>query len=71
MENKVADYREKAGFTQNRLARALGVTRNTISNWEQGGSIKSEYLARMAAIFNCDAFELIGYASEDATVATA
>jgi len=32
----VKNYREKRGFTQVQMARLLGVTNMTVSNWENG-----------------------------------
>lgn len=34
------DYRKKAGMSQEELAHQLGVSRQSISKWEQGGSLR-------------------------------
>ena len=34
--SKIKEARMKAGFTQEQIAEALGVSRQTISNWENG-----------------------------------
>ena len=53
MINKVYIYRKKAKMTQESLAKALGVTRQTIISIEQGRYIASLPLAlKMAKIFN-------------------
>ncbi len=53
MDNKVYFYRKKAKMTQEALAKALGVTRQTIISIEQGRYIASLPLAlKLAKIFN-------------------
>ena len=66
MQNTVKDHREAIGFSQERLAKTLGVSRNTVVNWEQGSQIKSGNLMQMVALFDCDVNELLGFASETA-----
>ena len=39
IEKKLKDIREKAGLTQEQLAEAIMVSRQTISNWENGKSL--------------------------------
>ena len=68
MQNTVKDHREAIGFSQERLAKTLGVSRNTVVNWEQGQQIKSNRLMQMVALFGCDVNELLGLASETALV---
>lgn len=52
MENRVYEYRKKRKMTQETLARALGVTRQTIISIEQGKYIASLPLAlKMANVF--------------------
>ncbi len=52
MTNKVYLYRKKAKMTQEALAKALGVTRQTIISIEQGRYIASLPLAlKLAQIF--------------------
>ncbi len=53
MNNKVYSYRKKARMTQEALAKALGVTRQTIISIEQGRYVASLPLAlKMAKVFN-------------------
>ena len=53
MNNKVYSYRKKARMTQETLAKALGVTRQTIISIEQGRYVASLPLAlKMAKVFN-------------------
>ena len=68
MQNTVKEHREVIGFSQERLAQTLGVSRNTVANWEQGSQIKSSNLMQMVALFGCDVNTLLGFASETATV---
>jgi len=68
MPNTVKEHREDMGYSQERLAQVLGVSRGTVANWEQGSQIKSNYLMQMVALFGCDVNELLGLASETAVV---
>ena len=57
----IAKLRKKAGLTQAQLAKKLGVTENTIANWEKGRS-GTEWVVRvikMCEILKCNANELI------------
>ena len=38
--SKIRNARNEAGYTQERAAEALGVSRQTISNWENGDSLR-------------------------------
>lgn len=54
MENRLKDYREKAGWSQGELARRLGVSRQTINAVETDKYDPSLPLAmRMAKLFGC------------------
>lgn len=51
----IAMLREKNGFTQDRLATMLGLTRGTINRIEKGKqTMRDETLSKIAAIFNVD-----------------
>ena len=53
MKNKVYEYRKRARYTQESLAKALGVTRQTIISIEQGKYVASLNLAlKMAKLFH-------------------
>ena len=68
MQNTVKEHREAIGFSQERLGNVLGVSRNTVANWERGEQIKSSNLMQMVALFGCDVNTLLGLASETAAV---
>lgn len=57
MGQRIHDKREEFRLTQEELADRLGVSKQTISKWEQGKvkNIDRDYISRMAAIFHCDA----------------
>lgn len=64
MKNTVKEHRESIGFSQERMANTLGVSRNTVANWERGEQIKSSNLMQMVALFGCDVNELLGLTSD-------
>jgi len=64
MMNTVKEHREAIGFSQERMAQTLGVSRNTVANWERGEQIKSTRLMQMVALFGCDVNELLGITSD-------
>ena len=45
---KLKLLREKKRISQEELAFKVGVTQTTIGNWEQGKSIKHEYISKLA-----------------------
>lgn len=59
MRNLVHDSRQRLGWSQQRLADELGVSRQTIISIERGRFDPSLPLAfRLAAVFNCTIEEL-------------
>ena len=57
--NDLRDYRKKAGLTQEGLAEATGVSRQTIISIERGRYIPSLPLAlKIAGFFKCSVGEL-------------
>lgn len=59
ISNRVYELRSKAGITQEELAKALGITRQTIIAMEKGNYIPSVLLAlKVAKFFNTPVEEL-------------
>jgi putative transcriptional regulator len=59
VSNAIRDYRKNAGLTQEDLAGAMGVSRQTIISIERGRYIPSLPLAlKMAGYFKCSVGEL-------------
>jgi putative transcriptional regulator len=57
--NQIRDYRVKLGLTQDELAQAVGVSRQSIISIERGRYTPSLYLAlRFAQFFRCSMDEL-------------
>jgi transcriptional regulator with XRE-family HTH domain len=65
---KIAYYRKKAGFSQDKLAELLRISPQAISKWENGHTLPdTATLPMLAQIFVCSIDELImpGYALEE------
>ena len=61
-KSKVASLREEAGLTQVQLAALVGVTPNTIQNWEkENGLHQLERYLKLAEIFGCNVSDLVEY----------
>ena len=59
--SRIGKLREKAGLTQRELSFRIGVTENTIQNWEKGRSVV-EQIARMIKLcqeLDCNLEDLI------------
>ena len=52
--------RARKGISQDGLAEELGVTRKTLYNWIEKGSIPASALIRMANLFECSIDYLLG-----------
>ena len=70
--SRVGPLREQLGLTQRELAQLLGVTENTVANWERGRSGLDwfERVAKLCRLFSCTAEELIDYVPESTLVET-
>ena len=59
MENRIAEYRKKKGWSQERLALALGVSRQHLSLWETGQySPRLEVAFEIARLLDCTVDDL-------------
>lgn len=59
--NKLKEYREKSGITQENLAREVDVTRQTIFNIEHNEKNRSIYIAiRIAKVLDSTVEEIFG-----------
>lgn len=64
--NRIRDYRVERGLTQDELAQAVGVSRQSIISIERGRYTPSLYLAlRLAQFFQCSVDELFKPNEED------
>lgn len=60
-ENKIKDYRQLRGLTQEQLAKAIGVAKSTVSMYEAGRREPSfEMLETIADILNASFYDLFG-----------
>lgn len=64
MTVRLKELRKKAGYTQADLAELLGVTKLTVSKWENGvSSIKADHLKTLSEKFDVDVPYILGYSS--------
>ncbi|WP_375505224.1 helix-turn-helix transcriptional regulator [uncultured Nostoc sp.] len=61
--SRISELREREGITQRQLAELLGVTDNTVANWESGRSSVDwiDKVIKLCKIFNCLAEDLVNY----------
>lgn len=60
-KNRIREYREKNGFSQEDLAQLLGLDRSSIAKWESGENTpRTDRLIEMAKSFKCSIDELLG-----------
>jgi len=60
-KNKLKEYRENAGFSQEKIAEMVAVTRQTIISIEKGRYVPSLELAlKFAKLFDCKVEDLFG-----------
>lgn len=60
--NNLKDLRKKAGYTQEKLAKKIGISKRTLAYWEKGeNNIKVEKAEELAKIFNVSVAYLLGY----------
>ena len=58
--------RENAGFTQENLAKMLGVDRSAIAKWETGEAMpRSDKLPDLAEALSCNIDDLFGWKSQE------
>ena len=58
--NKIREYRERYGLSQEELARRLGIDRSSVAKWESGcNTPRLAYLLELAKIFRCSVDELV------------
>ncbi|MBQ0167548.1 MAG: helix-turn-helix transcriptional regulator [Treponema sp.] len=61
---QIRELRQNAGINQAELARALGVTKQSVSNWENDNIMPSvEMLIKIAGYFNVTTDYLLGLSS--------
>ena len=60
-KNKLKEYRESAGFSQEKMADKVSVTRQTIISIEKGRYVPSLELAlKFARVFDCKVEDMFG-----------
>lgn len=57
---KIKEFREKAGLTQEELAEKMEVQRNTVWRWEnQKANLKADNVQKLSVVLNVDPTDLI------------
>lgn len=64
LSEQILKYRKLSGLTQEQLAADLGVTPQSVSNWERGGAPDISMLPVIAGYFRISIDELMGYNAE-------
>lgn len=65
LSDNIRELRKRKGYTQETLAQALNVVRQTVSKWEKGYSVPdADMLEKMAEVFDVEVSELLGTPSE-------
>ncbi len=65
MKNNIASERVRLGLSQETLAVKLGVSRDSVKDWESGETaIRSTMLIRMADLFDCSLDYLMARSDE-------
>lgn len=59
MKTRIKKIRVERGFTQSGLAERLGVTKQAVSLWENGGSIKADLLLSVAVVLGCSVDQIL------------
>lgn len=54
----IAEFRNRAGMSQQQLAAKIGVNQSTISHYERGGSMDARRLASLAEALELDGEDL-------------
>ena len=56
MGQRIREKRQAAGLSREELGSLLGVSRQTVYNWENGDvkNIDRDYIGKMATMFHCD-----------------
>ena len=58
---RLRELRQESGFTSDQLAHKIGVTKSTISFWENGiNEPKASYIVALSKIFNVSSDYLLG-----------
>ena len=58
--DKIREFREAKGIRQSELAMRLGVSQNTVSQWETGTRVpRVDMLKKIADLFGCTVDDLL------------
>jgi len=64
--NNLRQLREQADISQEKLARVIDVSKNTIMNWEShSNDIPATKLVTLAEFFECSIDDVMGYRTKE------
>lgn len=67
--DRIRDWRKRRGLTQEELAKAIGVDKSAVGQWETTSSarkgIQTSNLVKAAAVLRCKVSDLTGDAADD------
>ena len=65
LSDNIKNLRKQKGYTQETLAQALNIVRQTVSKWENGYSVPdADMLEKLAEVFEVPVTDLLGSPSE-------
>ena len=65
LSDNIKNLRKQKGYTQETLAQALNIVRQTVSKWEKGYSVPdADMLEKLAEVFEVPVADLLGSPSE-------
>lgn len=66
MKFKLREYREKAGYTQEEIAKLVGKTTRTVQSWEAGISLpNADALCDLCTVLKTNPNEILGWEPVD------
>lgn len=66
LSEKIKEFRKQKGYTQETLAQALNIVRQTVSKWEKGYSVPdADMLEKLSVVLDVSVGDLLGSSSDN------